>query len=59
MDTTKTSSYMKKVLQLARDGKIKPGSVQQVHVCHEAWCPFLRDQARNRCCCNPEIIIVG
>ena len=49
------NDYMKKIKQLAKDGKIKSGEYQNLLVIHEGWYPNLRDPKRNNCLCRPEI----
>lgn len=49
------NEYHKKLIRLARDGKIRPGKQQSVIVIHEGWCPCLRDPNRNECICRPDI----
>ena len=46
--------YLRMIMRLVAVGKLRPGDVVHVEVCHEERCPFL---AGGVCTCDPEIAV--
>jgi hypothetical protein len=45
-------NYWPKLVELVEQGKVPPGSVNEVDICHDDWCRIYRG---GYCNCEPEI----
>jgi hypothetical protein len=45
-------AYMKKLMKLVAEGKLRPGDLVHVDIHHGPRCPFLRGRV---CTCDPDI----
>jgi hypothetical protein len=45
-------NYYKKLMELLEQGKLPPGRVTDVDICHDDWCRIYRG---GYCDCDPEI----
>jgi hypothetical protein len=48
-------NYLKKIAELQAQGRIRPGTVFDTEIRHDAWCGLLL--RGDRCDCDPEITL--
>ena len=47
-------NYMKKIMELCRQGKVSPAGVMMTDIYHDDWCAIYKGR---HCNCDPEIKI--
>jgi hypothetical protein len=45
-------NFYKKLMKLVAEGKVSPGRINEVDICHDDWCRIYRG---GYCNCDPEI----
>jgi hypothetical protein len=52
MTDPRKHNYYRKLMELCEQGKVPPGRLTDVEVCHDDWCPIHQG---GYCDCDPEI----